>query len=64
MQKPFLALKPRSSLQGIGNISQTSLINLEEEFVDDEVGVVTSQFPQLTSVSCEKMYNPPLAPTI
>jgi hypothetical protein len=62
--KLFLALKPRSSLQGGGNGLHTSLIELAEEFVNDDVDVVTSQFPQLTSVSREKMYYPPLAPTI
>jgi hypothetical protein len=40
--KKFLALEPRSSLQGGGNGSRTSLIELAEEFVDDEVDVVTS----------------------
>jgi hypothetical protein len=40
------------------------VIELAEEFVDDEVDVDTSRFPQLTSVSHEKMYYPPLAPTI
>jgi hypothetical protein len=59
----ILALKPRSSLQGGGNRSHTSLVELAEEFVDDEVDVVTSRFPQLTSVSREKIYYPPLAPT-
>jgi hypothetical protein len=62
--KKFLTLKPRSSLQGGGNGSRTSLIELAEEFVDDEVDVVTSRFPQLTLVSREKMYYPSLAPTI
>jgi hypothetical protein len=62
--KPFLAIKPRSSLQGGGNGSHTSLIELAEDFIDDEVDVVMSQFPQLTSVSHEKMYYPLLAPTI
>jgi hypothetical protein len=38
-------------------------IELAEEFVNDEVDVDTSRFPQLTSVSREKMYYPPLAPT-
>jgi hypothetical protein len=59
-----LALKPRSSLQGGGNGSHTSLIKLAEEFVDDEIDVVTSRFPQLTSVSREKMYYPPSFPMI
>jgi hypothetical protein len=45
------ALKPRSSLQGRQNGSCTSLIKLAEVFVDDEVDVFTSQFPQLTLVS-------------
>jgi hypothetical protein len=40
------------------------VIELAEEFVDDEVDVDTSQFSQLTSVSREKMYYPPSAPTI
>jgi hypothetical protein len=40
------------------------LIKLAEEFVDDELDVVTSRFPQLTSVSREKIYYHPLAPTI
>jgi hypothetical protein len=62
--KLFLALKPISSLQGGGNGSHTSLIELAEDFFDDEVDVVTSRFPQLTSVSQEKMYYPPSAPTI
>jgi hypothetical protein len=62
--KLFLALKPRSSLQGGGNGSHSLLIELAKEFVDDEVDVVTSQFLQLTSVSREKMYHPPLAPMI
>jgi hypothetical protein len=62
--KFFLALKPISSLQGEGNGSHTSLIELAEEFVDDEVYIVTIRFPQLTSVSREKMYYPPSAPTI
>jgi hypothetical protein len=39
-------------------------MELAEEFVDDEVDVDMSRFPQLTSVSREKMYYPPLAPTI
>jgi hypothetical protein len=60
----FLALKPRSNLQGGGNGSHTSLIELAEEFVDDKVDVVTSRFLQLTLVSCEKMYYSPSAPTI
>jgi hypothetical protein len=61
--KKILAFKPRSSLQEGGNASHTSLIKLAEEFVDAEVDVVTSRFPQLTSVSHEKMYCPPWAPT-
>jgi hypothetical protein len=64
MQKKILMLKPRSSFQGGGNGSHTSLIELAEEFVNDEVDVFTSQFPQLTSVSREKMYYPHLAPAI
>jgi hypothetical protein len=40
------------------------VIKLAEEFVDDEVDVDTSRFPQLTSISCEKMYYPPSTPTI
>jgi hypothetical protein len=40
------------------------VIELAEEFVDDEVDVDTSWFPQLTSISREKMYYPPLTPTI
>jgi hypothetical protein len=40
--KQNLALEPRSSLQGGGNGSHTSLIKLAEEFVDEEVDVVTS----------------------
>jgi hypothetical protein len=39
-------------------------MELAEEFVDDEVDVDMSRFPQLTSVSREKMYYPSLAPTI
>jgi hypothetical protein len=62
--KLFLVLKPRSSLQGGGNGWHTSLIKLAEEFVDEEVDVVTSRFLQLTSVSHEKMYYPPSAPMI
>jgi hypothetical protein len=62
--KLFLALKPRSSLQGGSNGSHTSLIELVEEFVDDKVDVVTSRFSQLTSVSRKKMYYPPSAPMI
>jgi hypothetical protein len=46
------------------NRSHISLIEIAEEFVDDEVDVVMSWFPQLTSVSHEKMYYPPSAPTI
>jgi hypothetical protein len=41
----ILALKPRSSFQGGGNESHTSLIELAEEFVDDDVDEVTSRFP-------------------
>jgi hypothetical protein len=62
--KKILALKPSSSLQGGGNGSHTSLIELAEGFDDDEVHVVTSRFPRLTSVSRENMYYPPSAPTI
>jgi hypothetical protein len=62
--KKNLALKPRSSLQRGGNISHNSLIKLAEEFVDDEVDEVISQFSQLTLVSHEKMYYPSSAPTI
>jgi hypothetical protein len=40
------------------------MIELAEEFVDDEVDVDMSPFLQLTSVSREKMYYPPSAPTI
>jgi hypothetical protein len=40
--KKILALKPRSSLQGEGNGSHASMIKLAEEFVDDEIDVVTS----------------------
>jgi hypothetical protein len=40
------------------------VIKLAEEFVDDEVNVDTSRFPQLTSVSREKMYYLPSAPTV
>jgi hypothetical protein len=40
------------------------VIELAEEFVDDEVDVDMGRFPQLTSVSCEKMYYPPSVPTI
>jgi hypothetical protein len=40
------------------------MIELAEEFIDDEVDVDMSRFPQLTSVSSEKMYYPPSAPTI
>jgi hypothetical protein len=39
-------------------------MELAEEFVDDEVDVDMSQFPQLTLVSGEKMYYPPSAPMI
>jgi hypothetical protein len=56
-QNFFLALKPRSSLQGGGNGSHTSLI-------DDEVDEVTGRFPQLTLVKREKMYYPSSDPTI
>jgi hypothetical protein len=59
-----LALKPRSSLQGKGNGSRTSLIKLAEEFVDDEIDEVTSRFLQVTLVSREKMHYPSSAPTI
>jgi hypothetical protein len=62
--KKFLALKPTSNLRGGGNRSDTSMIELAEEFVDDKVDVVTSKFLQLTSGSREKMYYPPLAPKI
>jgi hypothetical protein len=61
--KFFLSLKPRSSLQGGDNRSRTSLIELAEEFIDDEVDVVTIRFPQLTLVNHEKMYYPSSAPT-
>jgi hypothetical protein len=40
------------------------VIKLAEEFVDDEVYVDMSRLSQLTSVSREKMYYPPSAPTI
>jgi hypothetical protein len=40
------------------------VIDLAEDFFDDEVDIDTSRFPQLTSVSCEKIYYPPSAPTI
>jgi hypothetical protein len=63
-KQKILALNPKSSLQGGGNRSHTSLIQLVEEFADDEVDVVTSRFPQLTSVSREKVYYPPSAHTI
>jgi hypothetical protein len=63
-KQKILALKPRSSLQGGGNGSRASLIELAEEFVDNEVDEVTSLFPQLTLVSREKMYYPSSAPTI
>jgi hypothetical protein len=43
---------------------RTSLIELAEEFVDDEVDVVMSRFLHLTSVSREKMCYPPSAPMI
>jgi hypothetical protein len=58
-----LALKPRSSLQGGGNISP-SLIEPAEEFIDDEVDIVASRFTQLTLVSREKMCSPSPAFTI
>jgi hypothetical protein len=64
MQKNVLALKPRSSLQGGNKRSHTSLTKLAEEFVDDKVDEVTSQFPQLTLVSHKKMYYPYSDPTI
>jgi hypothetical protein len=35
-----------------------SMIDLVEEFVDDEVNIVTIPFPQLTLVSHKKMYSP------
>jgi hypothetical protein len=57
--KKILALNTRSSLQGGGNRSRTSLIKLAREFIDKEVDVVTSRFSQLTSVSRDKMYFPP-----
>jgi hypothetical protein len=38
------------------------VIKLPEEFVDDEVDVDTSRFPQLTSISHEKMYYLPRLP--
>jgi hypothetical protein len=62
--KRFLELKPRSSLQEGGNESHTSLIELVEDFFDDEVNEVTIRFPQLTLVNRENMYYPSLAPTI
>jgi hypothetical protein len=40
------------------------VIELAEDIVDDKVDVDTSRFSQLTLVSHEKMYYPPLAPTI
>jgi hypothetical protein len=49
--KKIVALKARSSLQGEGNESCTSLIKLAEEFGNDEVDVVKCQFLQLTSIS-------------
>jgi hypothetical protein len=64
LYKKNLALKPRSSLQGGGNGSRILLIELAKEIVDDKVDVVTSQFPQLTLVSHEKMYCPSSAPMI
>jgi hypothetical protein len=62
--KKILALKLKSSLQGGGNWSHTLLIKIVEVFVNDEVDVVMSRFPQLTLVSREKMYSPSPAPTI
>jgi hypothetical protein len=49
-KKKILALKPRSSLQGEGNGSHTPLIELTEEFVDEEVDIIMSQFTQLILV--------------
>jgi hypothetical protein len=63
-KQKILALKPRSSLREGGNGSHTSLIELAEEFVDNEVDEVTSRFPQLALVSRENMYYSSSAPTI
>jgi hypothetical protein len=57
-------LNQDQACEGEVTVLRTSLIELAEEFADDEVDVVTSRFSQLTSVSCEKMHYPPLAPMI
>jgi hypothetical protein len=56
-KQKILAPKPWSSLQGGGNGSCTLLIKQAEVFVDEEVDVVMSRFPQLTLVSRENMYS-------
>jgi hypothetical protein len=63
-KQKIVALKPRSSLQGGDNESHISLIELAEEFVDDEVDEVTSRFLPLILVSREKMCSPFTSPTI